>query len=436
LAWVGLFLTAAVGAQPASSSTRTATTPEELLAREIELPEARNQVGTSSFAVTVPATLLESPRWLELGWAMKFDIGTAVPILCAVHDKALDLATILDYQIEGMHDDAMKASAAGESSKRQRRLLADVDAGAVAGHPFLAAEWLLMGDQTTGDRASSEQSSSEQASGEEDGSAIASDRLPILMTKHRVAEVDGHTVSCGHHEIGYRETFRSFFEQLVLSLEPRQPQVDEQIVYQEIQAVRINGLRIGFVHTTISRDQVQEDGTLWLNEASSSYLPAPEGGAARARDSLKLSLVAPTGELIRSTLLEREAITYKLDLQKVDGVWTLIEKIGGRETTSQLGNVPLGSFLSWARQIGATLNSGELRTLYGEEWQPLTNPKRFTRRKLEWPESASAGEALVSEGAVTGRAWFDPSGSSRRAVASHQGITVELERVYQSGSLP
>ena len=374
-------------------------------AREAAPQKERQIQAKGAFKGEVAAEVLQAPKRDGESWYLSLGIGGDAPIDCWVHDSDLDLASSL----VGFSKTSFGAISEQLGETRQRGI-EKVDAGALAGGPFLAVEWIYrVGD---GNQA----------------------RLGEI--KHLAVSKAGHTVYCQHNEVGYEKTFRSVVEGLVRGLVYAKSAAPKPY-YEEISVMTLHDMRVGVEHVALVQD---EDGDTRIDLRSFDLIPV-DAETFQTSDSYGVEFVRRDGTLINQMHVESVngelATQLKLDPEKggwrVHGTYQqkpLEARIDGAQ---RLGSW-LGEVLSVRREIAKKGVGGEVVLA---RWVPDADPTRLLEERiaiLEHVDGDRFRTALDLSG-IEAEILADRSGSAASGSVDMGHIQMRFERIFALGKL-
>ena len=209
------------------------------------LTQRGDALGLKNRAVATPDNSVRSklpgkpakPQPMEDGWYFSSDIKAESPLECYLFTSSRDLATLTDVMAE-----ANIEAVAGSHDRVGNRQVFHTEAGAVAGMPYLALEWLY--------------------TVERDSQAL------VGFTKVRAATKGEKAFVCSHNYLGYRDTlaraFATFVENTTVADDGPEP------FYEEIARLDMNGMGTGVTYASYRRD---DDGGIRMDTAESSLMP-------------------------------------------------------------------------------------------------------------------------------------------------------------------
>jgi hypothetical protein len=374
-------------------------------AREAAPQKERPIEAKGAFHGQVAAEVLQAPKRDGETWYVSLGIGGEAPIDCFVHDTDLDLASSL-VGFSRASFDAI-AEHFGEVGLRR---VESVDAGAMAGGPFLSVEWLYrVGD---GNQA----------------------RLGEI--KHLAVSKAGHTVYCQHNEIGYEKTFRRVVEGLVRGLVFAKSATLKPY-YEEVSVMTLHDMRVGVEHVALVLD---EDGDTRVDLRSFNLIPV-DAETFQASDSYGVEFVRRDGTLINQKYVESAngKLATELDLTPESGGWrvhgTYQEKpLEARIDGAQRLGSWLGEVLSVRREIAKKGVGGEVVMAV---WVPDADPTRLLEERISILEHVDGDRfrtALDLSG-IEAEILADRSGSAASGSVEMGHIQMRFERVFALGKL-
>jgi hypothetical protein len=378
----------------------------EARAREsVSMPETR-VTAKGAFRTRVPATVVVPPRRDGESYQMSLGVGGDAPIDCWVHDGDLDLASSLSH-FSGATFDAISQ----RLGKVEQRQIERVDAGVMAGGPYLAVDWLYR---------------------------IGSGReARIGQVKHIALSKNGHAVYCHHNEVGYHATFRKVVETLARELafggeQPARP------YYEEISVFAIQGRNVGVQHVALARDEQGDTRT----DVRAFMLVPVDATTFQASDTYGVEFVRPDGTLINTVHVETTngELSSHLELDpSADGSWQVTGTFQKKEISARIeGGEPVGSWLGDVLSVRRAIRAGRIG---GEvvlvRWIPEADPTRLIEEKIAIREKVGK-DRFKTEMSVAGlqaEVIADASGFSRSGSVDLGHIEMRFERIFANGSL-
>jgi hypothetical protein len=399
---LGLLLTLAAGC---------ASVPEPdwlsaLRAREAEpLPSREIASQDRFFHARVPARTQGEITPIDDAYALRLDIGSETPMDCWIYREGLDFATSL----AALSDSTFEAigESFGEVEKRQ---IEQVDAGVLAGHPYLGIDWLYR---------------------------IATRDGPQLgQVKHAIASKQGRGIYCQHNELGYSQSFRRVLGDLLAGLEFTAPS-DAAPYFTQVSTLAIKGMRIGLERTTLVRDDA---GDTRVDTKTSLLIPVTSD-TLQVSDTFGVEFARSDGSLINQVHVEASngELVSQLELNPIgeDG-WQVEGTFQTKPVSVRLrpASPPtswLGEALALRHAIAHAGVGGEVRL---SRWVPQADPTRLVDESLKVERRVEPNHfaaRLAMEGLeallVVGADGSIASGSIPMGFAS-----LEIERVYVSGA--
>jgi len=294
---------------------------------------------TGLFRATVPGRLLAALVDSDNSAFGQFDIGAETPVACHFFFDRVDLASTLVRS-----SDVIVGLIAAEAGVEVQRAVERVDAGAIAGSPFLSLDWVFWIGTTGGE------------------------------IKQRAANRFGRTVYCAHDSPGYAKSFERFFASLIETLEYPGERTPEAF-YREVSVTSIGEQRVGVIEITFVRDHAGEVRA----EKFSSALTASTANSVRANDAYQVEWSHPNGDLVNAhyAALDDGAVT-ELRLTPARGSgWSVAGRFRSRPLTARFeSRGPLSSNLGEYLVYREVAAGGDDFSL--ERWLPESDPTHAT----------------------------------------------------------
>jgi hypothetical protein len=294
---------------------------------------------TGLFRARVPGRLLTPLEDSENSAFGQFDIGAGTPASCHFFFDRVDLASTLVRS-----SDVIIGQIAADAGVEVQRAVERIDAGAIAGSPFLSLDWLFWMDAGGGE------------------------------IKQRAANRSGRSVYCAHDSPGYVKSFERFFAALVETLEYPGASTPETF-YREVAVTSIGEQRVGVIEIGFVRDAAGEVRT----EKFSAALTASGGTKVGANDVYQVEWSRANGELVSAhyAAMDGDVVTELRLMPARDDAWSVVGRFRSRplETRFEVTG-PLASSLSEYRVYRDIAAGGEAAFL--ERWVPESDPTRAT----------------------------------------------------------
>lgn len=344
----------------------------------------------------------EAPQAMDGGWYFISDIKAESPLECYLYTSSRDLATLTDVITEAN----IEAVAGGSDNVGNRRVY-HIGAGEVAGLPYLSLEWLYTVQQ--------------------DG------QMMVGFTKVRAATKGDRAFVCNHNYIGYRETFAQAFAEFVASTE-----VDDaapQPFYEEIARLDMNGFGTGVVYAAYSTD---DEGDIRMYAAEASIIPVDAATIATS-DSYTVTYSTADGEMINAHEIgvENGEITSNMTLQRnAAGAWVSGGTLQGKELEFEIDGA-LQPSSEWQQMATARdLFAGDATSASLLVWTPLVDPTRLLEATMTRDDAEVERQAILTMGPVSYSGRFDAAGNLEDADMTIGPMTLDIERIWSTGSLP
>ena len=364
----------------------------ELKPRQVEMPIA-------SIRTKLPGKL-EAPQAIDNGWYFLSDIEAGSPLECYIYTTALDLGSLTNLLVENN----MAAVAEGAGGTVGVRNVHYTDAGVVAGHPYLALEWIY--------------------------TVVAGEQVHIGFTKVRAAIKGDMAFACTHNYLGYRDTFARAFSGFVENTEYEV--AAPAPYYEEVAQLDYNGFGAGVVYFSFTED---EEGDIKMFSSEASIMPV-DSSTIMTTDGITISYTRPDGELInsRKVNVQNGEVVSNLSLQRNDaGAWVSGGTLQGKEISAELDAAvsPASELrlITTARDLFAGTETSTTLDI----WVPSADPTRFLQTTLTRDDSEVKGRANVTLGPLSYVGTFDQYGNMEDAVMSIGSLTVNVERIWSQG---
>ncbi|MDJ0711923.1 MAG: hypothetical protein QNJ14_16160 [Woeseiaceae bacterium] len=346
----------------------------------------------------------KTPMHNEGVWYFVTDIDAGSLIECYLYTMAQDLAMLTDYMANANVDAV--AAQYGSIGTRQIYFLGG---GEVAGVPFLAMEWLY--------------------------SMQNEDQTLVGFSKVRAAAKGELAYVCAHNNIGYRDTLTRVFEEFVSNAEapdPTDPPYYEEIANVEIDGM--SGLSGGVAYVSYTRD---DQGYVRAYVAESSLTPVDRATVSTS-DSFSVTFTTASGEIVNAMNIsvENGEITSDMTLERNDeGNWVSSGTLQGKDIAVALpGDVEPASELqqiSMARE----LFRGDATSVSAKLWMPSFDPTQFLDTTMTRDDADIERQAILSLGPLSYTGHFDEDGNMYDATLAIGPVTVDIERIWSSGSI-
>jgi hypothetical protein len=378
----------------------------ELRAREAD-PIASQAIASDDryFRARVPARPQGGVTPVDDAYALRLDIGSETPMDCWIYREGLDFATSL----AALSDSTFEAI--GESFGRvEQRQIEQVDAGVLAGHPYLSVDWLYR---------------------------IATESGPqVGQIKHAIASKQGRGIYCQHNELGFARSFQRVLGGLLGSLEYDAPD-DAEPYFTQVSTIAVQGMRVGLERTTLVRDEVGDTRV----DTKTSLLVPVTSDTLQVSDTFAVEFARSDGSLINQVHVETSngELVSQLELNptgadgwEVEGTFQT-KPVSARFRSASPPTSWLGEALALRRAIARTGVGSEIRL---SRWVPQADPTRLVDETLSIERRVEADRfaaRLAMEGLeadlVVGADGSVASGEVPMGFAS-----LVIERVYVGGA--
>ena len=376
-------------------------------AREANLPSTR-QIGSAeaAFLADVPAAMLGPVTPSDDASYLSLSIGSDSPIECAFYYDEVEAASTLRMLAEQVFDDL-----AARNGFPVERSVERIDAGAIAGSPFLSVDWQYQMQRGVGEI--------------------------VGELRQMIASREGRSIYCVHHENGYAASFERVFRALIASL--RFSSYDKLRPYfTQLDEASVSGDIIGYTSTSLT---VEEDGDPRIVRYS-ARLSRRGDGRLSARDVTKVEHTTLDGA-VRGALFtdfrDGELVSSLL-LEDMNGVaWQVSGQHDGKDVRAIFEAVALSSWLADARVFRELMTApGDGRVTRLNGWAPERIWDAAVERDLRVVDRSQGGEPQVAALAVNGveRALvIDAVGLVQSAVIPELGNEVLRRRISLDGAL-
>jgi len=373
----------------------------EAMAKETKRLKFRTvEISDGSFSSKLPGKP-GTPEAFEGGWYFPSDIKTESPFECYIWNTSMDMATLASLMAENSIENL--ASNYGDISERT---IFDIDAGEVAGIPYLALEWLYLVQGDT--------------------QALAA------FTKVRAAVKGNMAFACIHSHLGYRETFAKGFAEFVSNAvyEDTSPVP----YYEEIAKIDMAGMGSGIAYTSFSID---EDGDIKMDITEAS-ITAVNPSTIVTGDSYTISYMQPDGALINSHSIsvENGDITGNLTLQYGENdMWISSGTTQGKEINVEIDGTLMPTSELEQIAMAKELFAGDETSFSAQVWGAEMDPTQFIETTMTRDDAEVPRQAILTLGPleITGR--FDADGNMRDADIVVGPASIEIHRLWSNGSL-
>ena len=344
-----------------------------------------------------PAT----PEPMGDDWYFSSDIKAESPLECYLFTSSRDLATLTDVIAE-----ANIEAVAGSHDNVGNRQVFHTEAGAVAGLPYLALEWLYTVERDA--------------------------EVLVGFTKVRAATKGEKAFVCAHNYLGYRETLANAFAEFVTSAEVADDTPEP--FYEEIARLDMNGVGTGVAYASYTIDA---DGDIRLYMAESSLLPV-DAATVTTSDSYTISFSAPDGELLSAyeISVENGEIASNMALSRNDdGNWTSSGSLQGKELAYEIDGA-LQPTSEWQQlAMARNLFAGDDTSVSALIWIPGVDPTQLLQASMTRDDAEVERQAIMTVGPLSYVGRFDESGNLHTANMSVGPVRIDIERIWSRGSL-
>ncbi len=379
---------------------------QALRAREAEpLPPQAIQSSDRFFHARVTAKLVGKIQREEQAYRVSLDVGGAAPVDCWVYREGIDFAA----SISALSENTFTAIS-GQFGEVELRRVDRVDAGEIAGNPFVALDWMYR---------------------------VQADGGPqVGQIKHLVASKSGRGLYCQHNEVGYARTFLRIVTAMLESLEYGKPNGPKPY-FSEVSTMSVRGMRVGVEYTTLVRDA---DRDTRIDTRTSLLLPVT-ADTLQASDTFGVEFARPDGTLINQVHVESangEVVSHlKLD-PAAGGRWTVEGTFQGKPLSAKIESAsPPSSWLGDAFALRETLAEGGVGAeIKIARWVPEADPTRLIDQTLSIGQQVDP-ERFAAKLAVAGLEAdlvVDRKGTVAAGTMDMGVAAVDFERVYMGGA--
>ena len=355
-----------------------------------------------SFKASAPGILSSPVKPLDSYYEWSLDIGSGEPVGCWLYPDGVNMANALEKLSDAFFDEL---STIGELEGKQ---IAGTDAGDAGGAPYIGVQWVFRMMQ---------------------GGVSAAGQVSA-----RVALKQGVGIACVESELGFEETFRRVFSQLVASLEFQASEAEPY--YSEIAVVRVRGKTVGVQEIKLTLD---EDGDTRVVTTVAVALPTSPTDLM-ANDQYDVQYSTPEGDLINqwTQSIDGGEVTTQLSLKSAsDEAWTVEGTFQQKEINATIEGPALESMLGQMNSVKNLIAGGQKDSEVTHRiWVASIDPTQFIEATTKFAGQVDADsfrlEGVIGPITLTGIS--DQIGSMESAEINMGPITFELERVHQFGN--
>lgn len=379
---------------------------QALRAREAA-PRGLQRVATAdgAFASQVSATPRGGIESGEEADYLALDIGGDSPIECALYHDEVEAASTLQ---------AMATQVFAELERRHggsiERDPFEIDAGAIAGSPFLRLAW-----------------SYRTASGP--GQVVG-------QLKQVIATREGRSVYCVHNENGFHHSFERVTGELIENM--RFSSYDRMRPYfTQIDLISAGGENIGYRALALTLD---EDGEPRVVRYS-ARLERGGNGTISARDVTAVEHSTLQGDLRGQVFTDfRDGeVSSSLVLEDLAGVgWQVRGHRAGNNLRAIFEEPQLASWLGETRLLrGLVAAPGDAGEMRGSFWLPEMNAEMSVERRYRRTGRLASGHSSVAVQAADRKATLvvDADGLVSSSLLTEGDRQLAVERVFVDGAL-
>lgn len=377
--------------------------------RSREAPQrALQEIGSSdgAFASRVPAALRGAIEPGEEADYMALDIGGESPVECALYHDEVEAAST----VQTMATQVFEALEKHHRGSIEREPF-EIDAGVIAGSPFLRVSWSYRTVNATGE--------------------------VVGQLKQMIATREGRSVYCVHHEVGFAQSFEHVFRELIGNM--RFSSYDELRPYfTQIDVLSAAGERFGYHTVALTLD---EDGDPRVVHYT-TQLVRGAGGTISARDVTSVEHSTLYGTLRGQLFTDYRdgEVSSSLVLEDLAGVgWQVRGQRGGGTLRSIFEQPQLASWLGETRVLQNLVSGGgaDQRHARADLWLPDIDAESSVERHYE-----QLGRLQDSQWSVAARTAdqnaslsVDGDGLVYSAIVAEGGREVLRERAFVDGAL-
>lgn len=343
----------------------------------------------------------QDPQPMEGGWYFVTDVDAGSPVECYLYNSSKDLAALVNVVAE-----ANIEAVAGSPDNVGNRRVFHTSAGAVAGMPYLALEWLYtvqQGEQTM-----------------------------VGFTKVRAATKGDQALLCNHNYLGYRDTFAAMFTEFVESTGVAHDSAAP--FYEEIAQLDMNGFGNGVTYTSFATD---DEGDIRMYSVEASLVPV-DPSTISTSDSYSISFTSPTGELINafSIGVENGELSVNMNLERNDeGTWLSSGMLQGKDVVFEIDG-SLQPTSEWTQLAKARdLFAGDAASTSALVWMPSIDPTQLLEATMTRDDAEVERQARVTLGPLSYTGRFDASGNIEEADMAVGPVSINIARIWSQGSL-
>lgn len=381
---------------------------DTLRQREAVLPPVQAvAAGEAGFSATVPAQTVGDVALGDVADFLTLSIDSESPIECGLyHDEvesASTLQTLAAEVFEGIEE---------RSGPIVEKTVTSLDAGVIGSSPYLELFWRYRV--------------------EKEGREVLGE------VKQLIANREGRSIYCVHHENGYAESFRKVFSDL-LSTMSFSNYDDLRPYFTQVDVLSDDDGRFGFAVVSVTLD---EDGDPRVVHYTTELARGADG-AINARDVTEVEHSTLPGALKGKLFTDYRdgEITSSMLLEDLAGVgWQVTGQRAGENARAIFEAPRLASWLDDARVLRALVEGKEVAMVAhpnSPAWLPGLDWENASARALEVADPLEDGRYAASLvlGDRDQALVVDADGLVHSALDQRDGRQVLRQRVYTEGAL-
>ncbi len=379
---------------------------QESLSRETRRRGKKRTVSVLDGALetTVKSRSEITPENAEWGTYFTVDIGSGdANIECYVFSEPNEPAKLLNL----MANQSMELIAQKNNSTLETKSVLSLSVDRVGAHPYMLVEWLYVLQTEGGEKR-------------------------VGQSKVASAVIDQTVITCDHPELGYSDTFRQAFVDILTKAKVKN--ADSQAFFRELYFMEVQQQRVGFVRTRYALDA---DGDIQIS-ASDAVAVAVDAATLATTDSYSAEWVRPDGTVINAytNSVENGELTMELSFEpaEADG-WIIDGEIQGKPFNTTLdGAARVESNLVQIQTIRDVIGSPERQTGTQVAWLPDANPAALT--EIVFTQDGNDLKGTLGLGPMNMAVTLAKDGMLEEMNMDAGGATVRMERVWFDGSVP
>jgi len=373
---------------------------EAMLAREAPaLATSPFEHPTGLFRARVPGRLLQALVDSSHSAYGQFEIGAGNPVACHFFFDRVDLASTLVQST-----DVILERISHEIGVEVQRAVERIDAGAIAGSPFLALDWLFWAEAGGGE------------------------------LKQRAANRAGRSVYCAHDSAGFAASFERFFAALVETLEYPGTNPPEPF-YGDISVTSFQEQRVGVSEL---RFLGANTGEVRIESITATLTPM-SADSVRSNDSHQVEWSQSNGAIINSyyVAVDHAGVTELRLSPAQERTWSVEGRYQSKPVRAEFAaNGELAS--SFGEYLVYRALASGAQDFAIERWVPEAGPVAVT--PFEFSHSGPLGDAGLPVRAQMGPLavdlLLDADGRPLVAVSTLHGVELRSDLVHSLGEIP